>query len=67
MMELAETGPVTCLSVITEVRFAYGLANGTIGIYEEGLRLWRVKVSEHNSFLVLYQRILYLHLYTTCL
>lgn len=43
--ELAETGPVLCLSPITDLRFAYGLANGTIGIYEEGIRLWRVKVS----------------------
>ncbi|XP_013137030.1 PREDICTED: Bardet-Biedl syndrome 2 protein homolog [Papilio polytes] len=48
IMELAETGSVTCLSPITEVRFAYGLANGTIGIYEEGLRLWRVK-SKQNA------------------
>ncbi|CAK1584287.1 unnamed protein product [Parnassius mnemosyne] len=48
IIELAETGPVTCLSPISEVRFAYGLANGTIGIYEEGLRLWRVK-SKQNA------------------
>ncbi|XP_037294953.1 Bardet-Biedl syndrome 2 protein homolog isoform X2 [Manduca sexta] len=46
--ELPETGPVTCLTLINEVRFAYGLANGTIGIYEEGIRLWRVK-SKQNS------------------
>lgn len=45
IVELAETGPVLCLSSITDVRFAYGLANGTIGIYEEGTRLWRVKAS----------------------
>lgn len=43
--EIAETGPVVCLSVISDVRFAYGLANGTIGIYEDGVRLWRVKVN----------------------
>lgn len=42
--EISETGPILCLSPINEVRFAYGLANGTIGIYEEGIRLWRVKV-----------------------
>ncbi|XP_023939946.2 Bardet-Biedl syndrome 2 protein homolog [Bicyclus anynana] len=48
VMELAETGPVICLSQISDVRFAYGLANGTIGIYEEGIRLWRVK-SKQNS------------------
>lgn len=43
-MELAETGAVICLSQLSDVRFGYGLANGTIGIYEEGIRLWRVKV-----------------------
>lgn len=41
---MPETGPVVSLTQITDVRFAYGLANGTIGIYEEGIRLWRVKV-----------------------
>ncbi|XP_063366587.1 Bardet-Biedl syndrome 2 protein homolog [Cydia amplana] len=49
--EIAETGPVICLAAITEVRFAYGLANGTIGIYEEGIRLWRVK-SKTNALSV---------------
>ncbi|XP_047031016.1 Bardet-Biedl syndrome 2 protein homolog isoform X2 [Helicoverpa zea] len=46
--EIAETGPILCLSPVNEVRFAYGLANGTIGIYEEGIRLWRVK-SKQNA------------------
>lgn len=44
VMEVAETGPVLCLAPVADVRFSYGLANGTIGIYEEGIRLWRVKV-----------------------
>ncbi|KAJ2948592.1 hypothetical protein O0L34_g7846 [Tuta absoluta] len=48
IVELPETGPVICLSPVTEVRFAYGLANGTIGLYEEGIRLWRVK-SKQNA------------------
>ncbi|CAG9795877.1 unnamed protein product [Diatraea saccharalis] len=48
IMEIAETGPIVCLSPVTEVRFSYGLANGTIGIYEEGIRLWRVK-SKQNA------------------
>ncbi|CAK1550736.1 unnamed protein product [Leptosia nina] len=47
IIELAETGPVLCLSPISDVRFAYGLANGTIGVYEEGLRLWRVKSKQN--------------------
>ncbi|CAD0203311.1 unnamed protein product [Chrysodeixis includens] len=46
--EISETGPILCLSPVNEVRFAYGLANGTIGIYEEGIRLWRVK-SKQNT------------------
>ncbi|KOB72908.1 putative Bbs2 protein, partial [Operophtera brumata] len=46
--ELPETGPVVSLTQISDVRFAYGLANGTIGIYEEGIRLWRVK-SKQNA------------------
>lgn len=50
-MEIAETGPVICLSQISDVRFAYGLANGTIGIYEEGIRLWRVKVNNIDTTL----------------
>ncbi|XP_045521980.1 Bardet-Biedl syndrome 2 protein homolog isoform X2 [Pieris brassicae] len=54
IVELPETGSVLCLSPISDVRFAYGLANGTIGVYEEGIRLWRVKskqnaVSLHSS------------------
>ncbi|CAH2984450.1 unnamed protein product [Chilo suppressalis] len=48
ILEIAETGPIVCLSPVTEVRFSYGLANGTIGIYEEGIRLWRVK-SKQNA------------------
>ncbi|XP_022128465.2 Bardet-Biedl syndrome 2 protein isoform X1 [Pieris rapae] len=48
MVELPETGSVLCLSPISDVRFAYGLANGTIGVYEEGIRLWRVK-SKQNA------------------
>ncbi|XP_059059038.1 Bardet-Biedl syndrome 2 protein homolog [Achroia grisella] len=48
IVELAETGPVVCLSAVSDVRFAYALANGTIGIYEEGIRLWRVK-SKQNA------------------
>ncbi|KAL4704240.1 hypothetical protein ACJJTC_016258 [Scirpophaga incertulas] len=48
IVEIPETGPILCLSPVTEVRFSYGLANGTIGIYEEGIRLWRVK-SKQNA------------------
>ncbi|XP_026740806.1 Bardet-Biedl syndrome 2 protein homolog isoform X1 [Trichoplusia ni] len=49
--EISETGPILSLSPVNEVRFAYGLANGTIGIYEEGIRLWRVK-SKQNALAI---------------
>ncbi|XP_063830957.1 Bardet-Biedl syndrome 2 protein homolog [Ostrinia nubilalis] len=55
IMEIAETGPVLCLTPVTEIRFAYGLANGTIGIYEEGIRLWRVK-SKQNTVALQWSR-----------
>ncbi|CAG9127360.1 unnamed protein product [Plutella xylostella] len=48
VLELAETGAVLSLAQVSDVRFAYGLGNGTIGIYEEGIRLWRVK-SKQNA------------------
>lgn len=42
--ELAETEIVTHLTVLPENRFAYSVSNGTVGVYEKDVRLWRVKV-----------------------
>lgn len=42
--EHAETEIVTGLAALPENRFAYSVSNGTVGIYEQDVRLWRVKV-----------------------
>lgn len=42
--ELTETEVVTGLVALPENRFAYSVSNGTIGVYEQDVRLWRVKV-----------------------
>ncbi|XP_026470684.1 Bardet-Biedl syndrome 2 protein homolog [Ctenocephalides felis] len=44
LTEWYETAPVTLLAKLANAtRLAYGLSNGTIGVYEDGVRLWRVK------------------------
>lgn len=42
--ELVETEVVTNLVALPENRFAYSVSNGTVGVYEQDVRLWRVKV-----------------------
>lgn len=44
--EHTETEIVTGLAVLPDNRFAYTVSNGTIGVYEQDVRLWRVKVSK---------------------
>ncbi|KAF5291934.1 hypothetical protein FQA39_LY14166 [Lamprigera yunnana] len=41
--ENVETEVVTGLTGLPESRFAYSVSNGTVGIYEQEIRLWRVK------------------------
>lgn len=36
---------VTALSPMNGSRFAYALANGTVGVYNKSARYWRIKVS----------------------
>lgn len=44
--EITETGPVIVLTALLEKRFAYGVdKNGTVGVYDHGRRLWKLKVS----------------------
>lgn len=43
--EHVETEIVTGLVALPESRFAYSVSNGTVGVYEQDVRLWRVKVS----------------------
>lgn len=42
--EQVETEMVTGLTELPENRYAYSVSNGTIGVYEQETRLWRVKV-----------------------
>lgn len=42
--ENVETEIVTGLVDLPENRFAYSVSNGTVGVYEQDVRLWRVKV-----------------------
>ncbi|CAH0550808.1 unnamed protein product [Brassicogethes aeneus] len=43
LTELSETEVVTNLTALPENRFAYSVSNGTVGVYEQEVRLWRVK------------------------
>lgn len=35
---------ITSLCPMTEARFGYALANGTVGVYDRTARYWRIKV-----------------------
>lgn len=50
---------VTNLTVLPENRFAYAVSNGTVGVYEKDVRLWRIKVSKILSMFYLMFFILY--------
>jgi len=41
--ETSETERVMHLTALQETQYGYGLANGTIGVYDRSTRLWRVK------------------------
>lgn len=45
LWETKETAPVTALVALSGKQFAYVVGNGTVGIYEGGQRLWRIKVN----------------------
>ncbi|KAK0179481.1 hypothetical protein PV327_005231 [Microctonus hyperodae] len=47
LWETKETAAVTTLAAISGKQFAYVVGNGTVGIYEGGQRLWRIK-SKHR-------------------
>ncbi|XP_066591973.1 Bardet-Biedl syndrome 2 protein homolog [Prorops nasuta] len=47
LWDTRETASVTALAGLPNRQFAYSVANGTIGMYEGGVRLWRVK-SKHK-------------------
>ncbi|KAJ8947859.1 hypothetical protein NQ318_010005 [Aromia moschata] len=41
--QYTETEVVTNLVALPENRFAYSVSNGTVGVYEQDVRLWRIK------------------------
>ncbi|KAJ8613369.1 hypothetical protein CTAYLR_002287 [Chrysophaeum taylorii] len=47
VVEVTEADRVTALAALSEDRFAFGLANGTLGVYHRHKRVWRVK-SKHE-------------------
>ena len=49
LWETKETAPVTTLTTLPGRQFAYVVGNGTVGIYESGQRLWRIKVRKDNK------------------
>lgn len=46
VVEIAEADRVLGLATLDDTKFGYALANGTIGVYDRGSRVWRVK-SKH--------------------
>ncbi|KMQ98241.1 bardet-biedl syndrome 2 protein [Lasius niger] len=47
LWETKETAAIVALTDLSNRQFAYAVDNGTIGVYEAGQRLWRVK-SKHK-------------------
>ncbi|XP_051169367.1 Bardet-Biedl syndrome 2 protein homolog isoform X1 [Leptopilina boulardi] len=47
MWQVKETSPVSALLTLPGRKFAYAVANGTVGVYENGTRIWRGK-SKHK-------------------
>ena len=43
--ETSESDAIVALQPVGGKRFAYALANGTLGVYENLERIWRIKVS----------------------
>ncbi|KAK2582215.1 hypothetical protein KPH14_004567 [Odynerus spinipes] len=51
MWDTKETASITALAGLSNRQFAYAVGNGTIGVYEAGQRLWRVK-SKHRAITI---------------
>lgn len=50
LWETKETAAIVALIDLSNRQFAYAVENGTIGVYEAGQRLWRVKVKFLNTY-----------------
>lgn len=46
--EMSETEAVMSLCQLNGTQFGYALANGSVGVYNKGIRLWRIK-SRNNA------------------
>lgn len=57
LWETKETAALVVLTDLPNRQFAYALENGTIGVYEAGQRLWRVKVKCSRAEGILIARI----------
>lgn len=51
LWETKETAMIVALTDLTNRQFAYAVDNGTIGVYEAGQRLWRVKVKKELFYI----------------
>ncbi|XP_077978024.1 BBSome complex member BBS2-like isoform X2 [Glandiceps talaboti] len=47
--EMTETEAITSLCAMTNSRFGYSLANGTVGVYDRSSRFWRIKVDARSD------------------
>ena len=47
LTEISETATPLHLVAVRDTKFAYGLSNGTVGVYDKSIRLWRLK-SKHK-------------------
>ncbi|XP_062922754.1 Bardet-Biedl syndrome 2 protein homolog [Mobula hypostoma] len=47
MAEMSETEVITALCHMRGSRFGYALANGTVGVYDQATRYWRIKSKNH--------------------
>lgn len=45
LWETKETASVIILTPLIGKQFAYAVSNGTVGAYDSGQRMWRVKVN----------------------
>ena len=43
--EISETDAVIGLCPVSDSKFGYSLANGTVGVYDKLSRYWRIKVN----------------------
>lgn len=54
LWETKETAVIVALTDLLNRQFAYAVDNGTIGVYETGQRLWRVKVKKFLFYTILF-------------